>query len=517
MRVVSLFAYQRASCSLLATMLFAASGCQQGTVASTRVSDAERAGATAVSAEQPDLFDPREPFARPSLCDRPKDDAVRDIFCSEPRTPVRSLRQLEARLSLSALPEDVDDAMAEAIDIDPYEFVDIAVYLGHSTALSGRLVSPINPRAILLGKATFLAFQRGVQQVEVITTDRSDAGLNFYLVSFAQACNEQPSGCTPGDLYTQHVERDWSDLALRDDEQLKNTPLDCRQCHQRGRDQPILLMRELRGPWTHFFSTDYDDGYAPSGELTGRDLTRDFLRAKGGEAYAGLPAFLTRHTGGGVLQNRVAGDQPLNFDSEIINGELSESGVKGTPRRSARWDRDYQAFKRGEQLPLPYFEPRPTDPDKLAALTDAYVRYRAGELDRQDLPDLSDIFPDDPQVRAEIGLQTEPGASGAALLIQACGNCHNDVLDQTLSRARFNIALARMSLAELEVAITRIELPEQSARAMPPHGTRQLDPAGQKRLLAYLKRSRRSAEDDALLERAAAQGMAADPYDLLGL
>jgi cytochrome c553 len=468
--------------------------------------------------DDPSLFDPRTPFARPALCDRAKDDAVRDIFCKDPVTPVRSLRQLEQRLSLSALRESADDAMVAALEIDPYALFDTVVYLGHSTALSGRLVSPINPRAILLGKDTFLAYQRGVQQVEVVTTDRDSAGLNFYLVSFAQACNDKPNGCSPGDLYTPQVERDWVDVALRDDEELKNTALDCRQCHQRGRDAPTLLMRELRGPWTHFLGTDIDDpNYQPGSEVTGRDLARDFLRAKRGEAYAGLPAAFAQHTAGAVLQNRVGSDQPLNFESEPIDAELYEATAAGRPRRSKRWDEAYEAFKRGEQLPLPHFEPRPTDAGKLAALTEAYIRYRKHELDADDLPDLSDVFPDDPQMRAEIGLQTEPGASGPDLLIQACGSCHNDMLDQSLSRARFNIALARMSQAELELAITRIELPEERSRAMPPRGTRQLDVEGKKRLIAYLKQRRRKAEDDALLDNAAALGMAADPYDMLGI
>jgi hypothetical protein len=469
-------------------------------------------------ADEPSLFDPAAPFARPRLCDeRPKSDAVRDLFCGQLMSPVRSLRQLEAGLALSALPDEIDDEKAESLAIDPHALVDNVVYLAHSTALSGQLVSSINPRAILLGRETFLAYQRGVQQVEVVAVDRDSGRLNFYLVSFAQACNDEPAGCTPGDLYTQAVERDWTDLALRDDESLKNTPLDCRQCHQRARTEPALLMRELRGPWTHFFAPDQDDPYDPASGVTGRTLARDFRRAKGGEAYAGLPALLTRHTAGAVLQNRVGSDQPVNFESEPIDAELNQCELEGRPRRSARWDASYQAFKRGEQLALPHFEARPFDPEKIEALSDAYTRYRRGEIERDELPDLSDVFPADARVRAELGLQTEPGAAPAELLVQACGACHNDVLDQSLTRARFNIALGRMSRAELDLAIARIQLPRQHGRAMPPHGTRQLDPEGEHRLIAYLLRDARSRADDALLEQAAALGMAVDPYDELGL
>jgi hypothetical protein len=135
-----------------------------------------------------------------------------------------------------------------------------------------------------------------------------------------------------------------------------------------------------------------------------------------------------------------------------------------------------------------------------------------GELAASELPDLADIFPDDAQVRAEIGLQTEPNASPAQTLIQACGPCHNDALDQTLSRARFNIGLARMSRSELDLAIGRLSLPAHSDGVMPPPDVRQLDAQGRTRLIAFLRQDTRDAQDDAQLDQAAKQGMAKDPW-----
>jgi hypothetical protein len=450
--------------------------------------------------------------ARPALCERQGADAVRDVFC-EARARVGSLRELQALLGLSSIPLDLDEASAGALRFDPRAITDALVVLGHSTALSGQLVSPINPRVLLLGRHTFMAFQRGVQQAELASLDRGANRLNFYLVTFRQACNEQPGGCAPADLFTPRVERDWSSVEIRDDEELKNTPSDCRQCHQRGRSRPILLMRELQGPWTHFFAPDLDEvPYTPLASVTGRDLVRDFDSAKDGELYAGIPAAIMGHTVGVILQNQVDPAQPLEFDAPAVETELvAHDPASGTPRRSPTWDQAYQAFKRGEQLALPYFETRATDPAKQAALSEAYRRHRAAEPGAEQLPDLADIFPDDPQVRAEIGLQTEPFARPAEALIQACGQCHNDVLDQSISRARFNIALSRMSREELELAIARIEQPAGSAGVMPPPETRQLDAAGRARLLEYLRQNQRSAEDDALLEQAAQLGMAKDP------
>lgn len=82
------------------------------------------------------------------------------------------------------------------------------------------------------------------------------------------------------------------------------------------------------------------------------------------------------------------------------------------------------------------------------------------------------------------------------------------MLDQTLSRARFNVALARMSRAELDLAIARIQLPASDPAVMPPAGMRQLHPESKRRLLAYLAQSARTAEEDAALEAAARVGMA---------
>jgi len=462
-----------------------------------------------VAASDTDCPEPTEPSPeRPSLCARPADDAVRDLFCKGPVPRIRSLRELEERLGLVAPGSGTDDVSLPG-SASPTGAE--AVYLGLSTALAGHLVSPINPRTILVGQETALAFQRGVQQVEIASFDRARYVPNFYLVRFSQACNARPEGCRPGDLFTLRVEQDWARVSLDDDEALKNSPEDCRQCHQRGRDEPMLLMRELKGPWTHFFAPDVPEGEeVETRGANGVDLVRDFLRAHGDEPYAGLPAAAARATAGLSLQNVVDRAQPLEFDSAAIEDERGsfDHGPKSVLPRSPTWDRGYAAFKRGEQLAMPHYDGRPTDAAKQAALTAAYQRYRAGTLAPEALPDLADIYPDDPTMRAEIGLQTEPGATPVDALIQACASCHNDVLDQTISRARFSVALARMSQSERELAAERIALAPTAPGAMPPPGTRQLTPDVRKKLIAYLRSGTRAPADDARLERAAVAGMA---------
>jgi hypothetical protein len=476
--------------------------------AGEQASDKSAEGATTDGGRPVYDGDPR----RPEFCKRSGEDRVRDLFCLGPLVPIDSLRTLLSALRFTVLPIEGPDAEELVASIEPSTLVSTGVFLGHSTALSGRLVSPLNPRAILLGEDTFATFQRGVQQVEMASRARDKNGFNFYLLSFTQSCNERDGGCRPGDLYTPSVEANWKSVAVQDDEELKNTTSDCRQCHQRGREIPVLLMRELQFPWTHFFEPiAVDEPYQPQPRVTGQDLVHDYRAAKQDEPYAGQPAFLLHHTVGLMLQNAVENRQPLLFDAPAIDNEVwpyGPSGYAATPERSATWYQAYEAFKRGEQLALPYFAQRPTDPQKQAKLTDAYRRYLAQEISADELPDLGDIFPDDPQTRAEIGLQIEPNATPAQALVQACGSCHNDVLDQSISRARFNIDLTRMSRAELDLAITRIKLAPDAPGAMPPPETRQLDVEGRKRLIAYLQQNVRAPEDDELLVRAARLGMA---------
>jgi hypothetical protein len=445
---------------------------------------------------------------RPSLCDRPREDAVRDVFCAGSEARIGGLQAL-----LDALGIDPTQNVLRTTELDPrpYYYVPAAI-LAHSTALSGHIVSPINPRVLLVGADTIAAYQRGVQRVELAARSRETDVFGFYLVSFQQACNAEEDGCSPGDLYTPRVESSWTDVTLQDDEDLKDTPFDCRQCHQRGRTEPVLLMRELESPWTHFFeptSNLLPPERMP--EVRGSEYVDEYVAAKGEEPYGGAPFVSIGSSSGVVLQEAVPPEQPLLFDAPKIQAERWPYGPVGYPEEpqpSPTWERAYAAFKRGEQLALPHYSAQPTDADKQAQLTEAYASYRAGELSADDLPDLADIFPDDPHERALIGLQTEPDATPAETLVQACGPCHNDVLDQSISRARFNVRLAGLPRSEIDAAIERISLAAGEPGAMPPKEARQIDAGVRERLVEFLRQDERSAHDDELLDHAARMGMA---------
>ena len=442
---------------------------------------------------------------RPALCARNRSDQVRDVICADDPPTIRSLDDLQRSLKLN------QDYQESGTLNDMYGLSRVFAVLSHSTALSGQRVSPLNPRLIVMGNEMLMAFQRGVQKAEVIVVSRGPSLLNFYLFEFKQACNEADSGCTPGDLYTPRVESDWLTVTVQDDEDLKNTPNDCRQCHQRGSKEPSLLMRELNNPWTHFFQPLTEDFVGPG--VQGSDLFRDYVQAKGDERYGSYALEALAGIAPFVLESTVGPNQPLLFDAPGIENERwpydsRAGGYAKQAGESATWLAAYEAFKRGEQLALPYIEPRVTDPDKHERLTEAYASYRAGELSESELPDLGDVFPDDPSTRAKIGLQTEPDASAEETLIQACESCHNDVLDQEISRARFNIDLWKLDATEIRRAIARIELPSNAHGVMPPPEARQLDPGARQRLLDYLRDEPLAKEPDERLQHAAEMGMA---------
>jgi mono/diheme cytochrome c family protein len=445
---------------------------------------------------------------QPAFCEREGADAIRDVFCVDPQPVIRSLTDLQFlighKLAISDEPPPVDPSVQDDL---AYQAAAVAV-LGHSTALSGHLVSPINPRVLATSTDVFTAFQRGAQRIELIARTRDAASLNFYLLSFTQACNERSEGCSPGDLYTPRIESDWIEVQIQDGEELKNAPQDCRICHDRKGEGPRLLMRELESPWTHFMLPPGFD--SPTPVPNGSDLMGEYVNAKDRETYAGFSMHDISTVSPFMLEVLVGNAQPLLFDAPTIEDERYPYGPDGYPEEpgpSPTWEAGYEAFKRGEQLALPYVDMRVTDPAKQAALTKAYQRFATGEMRADELPDLSDIFPDDPLERARRGLQTEPGATPEDALIQACASCHNDVLDQSISRARFNVSVSRLDRRELDYAIERIRLPSTAAGAMPPAEARQLDPAVRDALIEYLEQDPSALDPDGRLDRAAKLGM----------
>jgi hypothetical protein len=419
------------------------------------------------------------------VCERSGDDLVRDVFCAPEPAEITSLIELHAALGL---------------DLTTLGGISGIAVTGHSTSLAARSVSAINPRviAVQLESAPFellaIAVVRGEQFSEIVVRDRIDGELRFYLVGFRQACNAEPRGCVPGDLLTPAIERDWREVTLFAEPDLANTVLDCAPCHQPdGPGTPKLIrMQELETPWTHWFFRSNEGG---------RALLADYFAARGDEPYAGMSAdqIGNAHPGNLSMLALFSGtlEQPNQFDSQPIEDEVRASAAElggaqpsdnSVPGESATWRALYRRAQRGDVIAVPYHDVKVTDPDKLARITAAYQAYRNGELPRAELPDLRDVYPDDPQRLAEMGVMTEPGADGAAVLREACGQCHNARLDQTLSRANFRADLEGMTRAAKDKAIERLKLPPEDPHAMPPALLRTLTPEARSRAIEALQR-----------------------------
>ena len=94
-----------------------------------------------------------------------------------------------------------------------------------------------------------MGFARGEPVVEIAAEDPNRRTLQFYLLKFELAC-EATKTCVPGDQLTPAIEKNWKSWTLYQDEDLKNTIVDCRHCHQPGgpSTKPMLRMQELQGP-----------------------------------------------------------------------------------------------------------------------------------------------------------------------------------------------------------------------------------------------------------------------------
>ena len=415
-----------------------------------------------------------------SLCARGYVDPISEAFCARTPPTITSLDDVLKAIGLPFGPGPFTPRVGNSgLNGNP-SFIMTA----QSTAISMRKVSQINPRVIIFTpplsrgpvvgplqpNPSFVAmgFTRGDQHVELLAKDPANGSLRFFLLKYEQACNTAPGGCTPGDLFTAASESNFVSWSLYDDQDLKDTTLDCLQCHQSdGPGTPrIMRMQELQRPWQHWMYND---------SLGITQLRADFHAAHGtAESYGGIPA--AAFDSGDVQQmeafveNNGFKAQPNEFAGAAIAAELTAMGSSPT------WNALYAGSENGKFIPVPYFGGVATDPVMVNALINQYTAVSAGTLPRNQLGDLGDVFTDTTQ-RA---LTHKPalGLDGRQLLVQICQECHNSRLDQTISRASFNIErLDTLSRGEKDEAIRRINLAKDACEHMPPDRFRELNAA----------------------------------------
>lgn len=424
-----------------------------------------------------------------AVCDRNVDNAVTRAFCTTPRPTITSLVDLQGVLGLQF----ENRTNGNGNNGNPAFAIS-----GHSSSLVTRSVSSINPRTIVFtrnrnqrddGEIVALGFTRGDQFAEVVVIPEGGEA-TFYLVRFELACDATPDGCNWADRLTPATESGWTGWSLYQDADLKNTVLDCLQCHQPdGPGTPKMLrMQELRNPWTHWFRDNRDGG---------RALIADFEAAHGtDEDYGGIPAPLIRDADPARLEDLVeaAGfeDQPNLFETGDIEDEVQDVNAQQPelnmpPGRSATWQALYREAVEGRAIPPPYHDVKITDPATLAQMTLAYRAVMDGTMPRSSLPDIRDVMLE--SALPYLSMRPAPDLTGAQILVHACGQCHNSRLDQTISRARFNaMELGSMSRAAKDKAIRRLQLPRHDRFAMPPTFFRDLSDEEVQRVVTELSK-----------------------------
>ncbi len=426
-------------------------------------------------------------------------NVVHDVFCGETQPLITSLEELQAALGLAFTNPNATGRRSNGRQGNP-----AFTLIGHSSSLVARLTTTLNPRALIFtpptGRASrglvVMGFVRGDQFVEIATSDRITNELQFFLFTFKQACSLTHS-CTLGELLTPAVESNWVEYSVYSQIDLQNTVLDCLHCHQPNGPgtQSILRMQELAEPWTHFFRDD------TGGQL----LLADFVAAHGtNEDYAGIPAQLISASDPELLEDLIRdngfANQPNEFISEVIEDQINQA--PGQPRnnvppgKSLEWQRIYNNTVLGQFIAVPYHDIKITEAGKLADMTAAYQAFLSGSLAMTDLPDIRDILLD--EGLRDMGFKVMAGLNGEQIITQACTQCHNAVLDQTISRAKFNVDLSNMADtlggvltgvardAEIELAIQRLRLPPEDVKKMPPELFKTLDPSEIEAATRYL-------------------------------
>ena len=448
------------------------------------------------------------------LCERNKgvNNLVVQRFCVEGVRPT-SIAEMQQALGL-AVPPNTGRGGNGANGSPGY------AVQGHSSSLVGQFVSAINPRVVIFNdqrnadpnlqnpvdsvqtdRFIAMGFVRGEQFAEILVANLDANGapmqvadnngnmindVAIYLVAFKQACNAKPEGCMPGELLTPAVESNWTEFTVYQDVDLKNTIVDCQHCHQPEGPgtQKFGRMQELANPWVHWMRDN---------RVNGQVLYDDYLAAHGpDETYGGIPGSSIQGSDPAnledmVRQNGFNQDQipEIEFQTQTILNEITanngaQPADNTTPGESDTWEQLFQISMTGVSsdgrniIPIPYHDVKVTEPALLNKFTQQYQQFRAGNLPMEQFEDHRAIFRTDHKELADMGFAVREGTPPETILIQACFQCHNKKLDQTITRSRFDIDVDHMvaredvdAVAEIDLAIKRLKLgytPERLAQ-----------------------------------------------------
>jgi hypothetical protein len=405
-----------------------------------------------------------------ALCAKGYADTITEAFCAGGAPPaLTSLADLRVLLGLELVPGQT----LSAANGNPAFAV-----ASHSTAIGMRHVNELNPRVVIftpprgtqLNPATklpnatynFLAFSRGEPFVELAAKDRVTGEPRFFLIRFTHPCEDQAGGCTNHDKFTSTIENNWSGYTIYDDAAIANTTLDCLQCHQPGgpTSRKLLRMQEFTIYWNHWFFNESSE----------QDKVRaDFGAAHAGEShYGGLP--YASFTGirqatpahlQAFLQHNSFDQQPNQFDSIMIDQQMASNGS------SPIWNSLYAKAVTGDEIPTPHWSVTPSSQPLLTQMINAYQGVINGSLAPDTLPDITQTIPESEW--PDMSIRPKAGLDGRGIITHICKHCHNNRLDQSITRAGFNVdTFDTLPRAIKDKAIDRLLRPADDRRKMPP-------------------------------------------------
>lgn len=432
------------------------------------------------------------------VCESGAQDRVIASLCREPAPAVDSLTSLYEALGLVGDKERLVAATT------------------HSLGLSARTVSAANPRTFVFTnnveyqpvpreKLSVVSFARGEQLVELVALDTATFDWNFYLLSFTQACNA--TGCTPEELLTESVERDWTGFTLYSDRDLIDTPLDCLSCHlpYGAGTHKLLLMRQLPDPWLHWgdfrgvnetadCSQDGPKVPDPGRHVPGDGL--DVLVALEGKEgrYGGIGVGELATSLSGRLMSDfyvdarlVINDSPYGgaypqleheLDSARILCELLDSSV------SPRWEA-YRDELAALGLPVPAPTADVLDPEKRRQILADRAAFLDGFAGASAFDAASSLLAE--RVLPQVGIVPREQDAAPQILRQMCVRCHGGDTPPELGRAGFDATkLDRFTPALAREIKARLRMPRHSPRLMPPLRSGELPPWALERVTAYI-------------------------------
>ncbi|MGH1347809.1 MAG: hypothetical protein ACRBN8_40015 [Nannocystales bacterium] len=460
---------------------------------SVGTSGAEETGGGTTSTDTSDTGSPTDPPPNDGLpwdpeqlarvCERGNQDPVALRLCSADPGQVTSLASLYSVLGLTISPAQV-------------------ALLGNSMAVSARKVSAINPRVLINfpfddNTIGAVGYSRGEQMVELVGYDPVADQINLYALPFFQDCNDDV--CSLADLYTETVESGWNAWTLYQDVDMENTAFDCLTCHEPNGpgSERLLLNRQPTSPWMHWFPTSFSfEADGPTQSTLA--LMPLFEAMHGSEShYGGIPIEelvppATSAAGivgeqllinywfnllGGVAPGLNQSGQQHPFDTLAIEADIAAGSTE-------TWDAYYAQVLAGERLPIPYHHHDITDPGRRDAVIESYTGVLAG-APPESLLDPSDVLSE--EAEAALSFRPRADASAEEILHHICQRCHNDSLDQTLSRANFNAQHPEdLTTLQKQAAIARLMMDDHAPGKMPPHRAATLDDEARQTLVDFL-------------------------------